>query len=76
MELPKPAKKSSREGLGIVLVMGMTGAGKSTLISRLKTAGNQVQIGHGLESSKLATLTHRTQDGTRLTRSFSSSAPS
>ncbi|KAK0623757.1 hypothetical protein B0T14DRAFT_565081 [Immersiella caudata] len=30
--------------------MGMTGAGKSTFISRLKTSGNPIQIGHGLES--------------------------
>jgi len=32
--------------------MGMTGAGKSTFISRLKMSDSQVHIGHGLESSK------------------------
>ncbi|KAK0726142.1 P-loop containing nucleoside triphosphate hydrolase protein [Lasiosphaeris hirsuta] len=38
------------ESPGVVLLMGMTGAGKSTFVSHLKTLENQVQIGHGLES--------------------------
>ncbi len=35
---------------GMVLVMGVTGAGKSTFIDMLKPGA--VTVGHGLESSK------------------------
>jgi putative ribosome biogenesis GTPase RsgA len=35
---------------GMILVMGVTGAGKSTFINSLKPGS--VVVGHGLESSK------------------------
>ncbi|KAK0622806.1 P-loop containing nucleoside triphosphate hydrolase protein [Immersiella caudata] len=38
------------EGLGVVLVMGTTGAGKSTFISHLKKTEKLIHIGHGLLS--------------------------
>jgi ABC-type lipoprotein export system ATPase subunit len=44
---------------GMVLVMGVTGCGKSTLVHTLKP--NSVQVGDGLESSKTRQLlTHLT----------------
>ena len=36
---------------GIILLMGMTGSGKSTFVSRLKTPGTEIDIGHNLSSS-------------------------
>jgi predicted GTPase len=39
---------------GMVLVMGVTGCGKSTLVHTLKP--NSVQVGDGLESSKTRQL--------------------
>jgi ABC-type lipoprotein export system ATPase subunit len=42
---------------GMVLVMGVTGCGKSTLVHTLKP--NSVQVGNGLESSKTKQLLAR-----------------
>ncbi|KAK3376385.1 hypothetical protein B0T24DRAFT_573083 [Lasiosphaeria ovina] len=44
------AVDSAMAGLGVVLVMGMTGAGKSTFISHLKKTEKSIHIGHGLLS--------------------------
>ncbi|KAK4448992.1 hypothetical protein QBC34DRAFT_406498 [Podospora aff. communis PSN243] len=53
--------------LGIVVLMGMTGAGKSTFISRLKTSDHQIHIGQGLESktTDLAVYEARTPNDPR-----------
>ncbi|KAK5652669.1 hypothetical protein OQA88_10263 [Cercophora sp. LCS_1] len=45
---------SAGPGLGIILLMGTTGSGKSTFISRLKTPETHVDIGHGLSSTNLS----------------------
>ena len=42
---------------GMVLVMGVTGAGKSTFINALKP--ESVTVGHTLESSKRITFLHQ-----------------
>lgn len=39
-----------------VIVMGMTGSGKSTFVSHFAETGNQPKIGDGLRSCKLALL--------------------
>lgn len=47
--------ETKREDVGYIMLFGMTGAGKSTFISRLTGQNPQeVGVGHGLASSKMA----------------------